>query len=140
MGLPSWLAKVLKTPMVVKFTVEELKILETWVREQGGVKYFCGCGRGSQWPSQGGKYICIWARLVRVGMFVEAHVGEDIWLKERGRLQREPQRSQDGTDGWGGVASPASQAQIPVFPGDHALRGWAYRMKVRCTGARATLS
>lgn len=65
-----------------------------------------------------------------MGVFVEAHVGEDIWLKEQGRLQREPQRSQDGTDGWGGVASPASQAQIPVFPGDHAPRGWAYRMKV----------
>lgn len=66
-----------------------------------------------------------------VGAFVEAHVGEDIWLKQRDRLlQREPQRSQDGTDGWGGVASPASQAQIPVFPGDRTPRGWAYRLKV----------
>lgn len=29
-----WQTKVLKTPIVAKFTVEELGVLEPWIREQ----------------------------------------------------------------------------------------------------------
>ena len=48
-----WQTKVLKTPMVTKSTVEELRVLEPWVREQVReikLKLFCGRGRGSLWP------------------------------------------------------------------------------------------
>lgn len=50
MALPCWQARVPKTRMVAEFTVEELKVLEAWVREQVGevkLKFFCAHGSRS---------------------------------------------------------------------------------------------
>lgn len=66
-ALPSCQAKVLKTPEVAEFTVEELQILETWAREQGQVRLgSSSVGMdGVMWPSQD---VTASAGLVREGV------------------------------------------------------------------------
>lgn len=91
MALPSWQAEVLQTPMVARFTVEELKILETWVREHG-----LGWGKENSeallWSWKGVPVTFTGMKIHlgpsgENGRMCEVHVGEGIWLKEQGRLQ-----------------------------------------------------